>query len=186
MPERGIIFIAIVILFVTLGATGQVVADEHQCNPKGELDFCINEFETNKNTVVKGDVVEGEVSITNTGNESGSTVIIAGLQDSEDSYSYHRLGVLQDIAPGETQSYEFQLEARDDSTVGEHRINVRILDTSEKHLYDSTGYTSSIYLEEDSISLGGIVERFNRLTVGLSALIGIVAYLFGKQRIDLG
>jgi hypothetical protein len=177
-------FIGILLLAV-LGMAGPVTANEHLCNSKAELNFCIEGFETNKDTVIKGDVVEGEVSITNVGNKSGSVVIIVGLENSEDSYSYHRVGVLHDLTSGETHSYEFQLEAREDSTIGEHRINVRLMDMPEKHLYDSTGYTSSIYLEKDPISLGWIIEQFNSFTVGLSALIGILAYLFGRHRIGL-
>lgn len=185
MITKNVSFLISVILITFLGMAGPVTANEQMCDPKGELNFCIDGFETNKDTVTKGNVVEGEVRITNVGNESGSVVIIVGLENSEDEYSYYRVGVLHNLASGETQSYEFQLKAREDSTIGEHRINVRLMDMPENHLYDSTGYTSSIYLEKDPISLGWIVEQFNSFTVGLSALIGILAYLFGKRRIGL-
>ena len=183
--RNALLFAVLLVFFILITPSGTAVAEEHQCNPKGELDFCIKQFETNKNTVTKGNVVEGTVDITNTGNKSGSVVIMIGMKYSENEYAYHRLGVLHDLKPGETQSYEFQLEAREDSSVGEHRMNVRIMDLPEKHLYDATGYTSSTYLEKDPLTVSEILENFNSFSVGLSALIGIIAYFLGKHRLSL-
>ena len=185
MMNKKLVFLAGVLLLVFVGTAGQVTADGSMCNSKAEMNFCIQEFETNKDTVSKGEVIQGEVTIVNTGNKTGNVVIIIGLEDSQGRYSYYRAGVLHDLESAETQSYEFQLGAREDSTVGEHRINVRLMDMPEKHLYDSTGYSSSIYLEEDSLSLGWIIEQFNRVTVGVSALIGVIAYFIGRNRISL-
>lgn len=178
--SKSIIF-ALVVLFIIIGITGQVSGTEHTCNNKGEINFCISSFETNKNTLTEGTVAEGEVEVINTGNKSGDVVIIVGLEDSKSSYTYHRVGDLSDINPGENQQYEFQLEAKDSSTLGEHRINVKLMDPAEKHLYDATGYTTSIYIEEQSISIGWLINKFNKITVGVSALLGILAYFVGKR-----
>lgn len=170
------------IFFILIGVSlANVAAAEPNCDNKDNLNFCIDSFETNKNSVTKGDITEGKVVIKNIGNESGDAVIIIGLESPDGDYKYHRVGEINDIRPGETQPYEFQLSARDSSTVGEHRINVRIMDPAEKHLYDATGYTSSIYIKEDSISIGWLINKFNRVTVGVSALITILAFIVGRR-----
>jgi hypothetical protein len=168
-------------MIAILGIIGQATAADQSCNANGELEFCIDSFETNKNTITKGNVAEGVVNVKNTGNKSGDVVIIIGLQDSEDTYKYHRVGVLHDIQPRETEQYEFQLQARDTTATGEHRANVRLMNPSENHLYDSTGYTTSVYIEEESVSIGWIIDKFNRITVGFSALLTVIAFLIGKR-----
>lgn len=174
-----------VILLVCLLTSGFATATEPTCSPKGQLNFCIDEFQTNRDVVTKGNVVEGEVTVTNIGNKSGSVVVLIGLRASTGEFTYHRAGVIHDLAPGESQPYEFQLVAQEDSTLGEHKMNIRIFDTPEKHLYDSTGYTSSIYLKDDPITIDEILENFNRFSVGLSAAVGLVAYFLGKRHISL-
>ncbi len=140
---------------------------EPQCNPIQETEICIQNVQLSNTTATPGDKIQIQVTVHNSGNETGDAVILLGVHQPEGGYTYMRAEVIHNLAAGQTKTIPIPFGIRKGEPVGVHELNFMVMDESQQHLYDASGYYHKVVVEENKssfdpvgwfISLGSVAQ----------------------------
>lgn len=145
----------LVALLLVLSISPAVVGaqSETKCSPIQGVEICIENVSLSDSTVTNEDSLKLTIELVNEGNETGDAVIILGTHQPEGEYTYDVLKEVHNLRPGETKELSLTLPVQNDGYPGVHEMNFMIFDTGQEHLYDATGYSTTLVIEEDSIDL---------------------------------
>lgn len=167
-------------LFFTPLMTG-VSAGSESCNPKSGIDFCIINVDSSTNKVQQGDSAIITTTIRNVGNQTGTAVIILGIQQPEGGYTYAKLTEVNDLEPGASKEIDLPIRMLANGAPGPHRYNVMLFDPPQQYLYDSSGYYQTIVATENTLDVAKWIQGVNNFARALIAIAVIVGALLGKK-----
>lgn len=176
------VIISICVIVVLVGGSASVVSATG-CEGYEEAEICINSVDVPTSTIHEGEILDGTVVIENHGNSSGSFSLLVAIDRPEDQTSIYAIeeGTL---SPGEIREVPMLLKA-EDGQLGERRINVMVKSSNGLHLYDATGYSNTVTILEDQLSLediSNVLQSVHSLVVLLMILLGYGGYRIGKSR----
>lgn len=174
-----------VVLAVTPATVqGQQPQEAVSCNEQEGVEICVKQFSIAENVVTKGDDVTGVVNIENVGNTSGEVGVVIAVSNPDGSTTYHHL-TRSSLSANQTREIPLSFSSGD-STPGEHRMNVLLLDAEDDHMYDATGYSQATVIEEGSLTLGGlrtlIVTSSSALWIVVAVVLPLAGYLLGNRQ----
>lgn len=151
METRWGILMAIILL-ASIGTSGaSSVQSDVQCNSVQGTEICIEDASFSEGTVVDGETVTVTIELANVGNQTGDAVIIMGTRQPEDGHTYGVLKEVHNLESGEEKTLSLTLPVENNGQTGVHHMNFFVFDSGQEHLYDATGYSTTIVIEEDSI-----------------------------------
>jgi len=146
--------LVVIILLASVGISGaSSVQSDIQCNSVQGTEICIEDASFSESTVVDGETITVTIELTNVGNQTGDAVIIMGTRQPEGGYTYGNLKEVHNLESGEEKTLSLTLPVENNGQTGVHHMNFLVFDTGQEHLYDATGYSTTIVIEEDSLNL---------------------------------
>lgn len=175
------IFLCLLLTFAITPTTG-LAQDATSCDGQNNAEICITEFSISENVVQRGERVNGVLQIKNMGNATGEATIVVAITQPDSPPNYYQIRRVS-LDAGQSKEIPIPFET-EDSTLGEHQVNLLALDEDENHLYDATGYSRAVVIQEDPLTLGEIAEfiRTTRAAIFIIlALISVLAFLAGRR-----
>ena len=144
---------ALLLIFaLTFPAVG-TAQSQVQCSPIQDTEICINDVSLSESTVSDGDSITINIEVINVGDETGDAAILMGTHQPEGGHTYSLLKEVNNIKSGEIKPLSLTLPVENNGPTGVHELNFMIFDTSQEHLYDATGYSTTLIINEDSIDV---------------------------------
>jgi hypothetical protein len=182
MRGRAWTIVLCLILTLTITPTTGLAQDATSCDGQNNAEICITEFSISENIVQRGERVNGVLHIENMGTATGEATIVIAITQPDSPPNYYQI---RRVSLDAEQSKEIPIPfTTEDSTLGEHQVNLLVLDEDENHLYDATGYSRAVVIQEDPLTLGEIAEfiRTSRAAIVIiGALISAIAFLAGRR-----
>lgn len=77
------------------------------------------------------------------------------------------------VNAGQSKEIPLPITAKSD-TLGDHQVNVMILDEDANHLFDATGFSQTVTVRDDPLTLDEVAEIIQTT----DAAVGVVAVVF--------
>ena len=174
MMNKRTLFLSILLLLIL---APPAVAAQETCNPQAGTDFCIQNVSSPTDEIREGSTYVLEVTVVNTGNETGDVNVIYGGR-LPSGQVYGSVGVAEGVEPGEDVVIRQKAQVLNP---GYRTINVIAMNNRETHLYDSTGYETSFTASKDSTNWYGIFSQIEVMLGIVASAVTIIWYLFFKR-----
>jgi hypothetical protein len=167
------LFVLVSILVLLAFAPGPAhAANGTACSAETESSVCISEFSVSESVVERGGDVSGLVRIHNADNETTEAVVVVATSQPEEPAQYRQIRSTELSA---NQSQEIPLAfSSEESPLGEHQINVLVLDGDGTTLYDATGYSEAVMITEDPMSTDDLTAFITTFQSLLWILVGFI------------
>lgn len=169
-------FVLALLLILSVSPAIAGAQSDAQCDPVQGVEICINNVSLSETTVTDGSSVTLNIQLVNAGNETGDAVILMGTHQPEGGYTYGVLKEVHNLKPGETKDLSLTLPVQNDGPSGVHEVNFMIFDPGQEHLYDATGYSTTLVIEENSVNL---IQWLKGLHYTIQISIVVVPLLLG-------
>ncbi|WP_142858278.1 cytochrome c family protein [Salinigranum halophilum] len=181
MRRIAILSVVALALFSGISVSPALAQDSLSCNAQENSEICITEFNITQNVIKRGSNVEGVLEVKNIGNATGEAVILVAT-DRPDAMTKYQEYKQFSLDAGQTREIPLAFTTGE-SSLGEHRVNVLVLDEDSNHLYDATGYSQSVIIKKDPLTLSEIAEFIQTtraLWVLVTGVLTFLAFLIGK------
>lgn len=173
--------LVVVVILLSIGTAPLTSAQEDvSCDPIQDVEICITEF-TTPETLTEGETAQLSLRVQNVGNETGDTAVILSVKQPEGGFTYYLAEEINNLESGESKEVSLPIRFNADEPIGLHEVNVMLLDNSQEHLYDSTGFYNKIIVEENTdnnIDLVGWFKGLGELAWAALAIIAVLIFLF--------
>ena len=174
MRRIVVVTLAIILLFSMSSILPVNAERTEECGPLGGVDICIQDMDASDRSIEEGETTEVIVELENIGDTTGTARVILGVQR-ESQQMYHHVGS-KEVSAGDSVILTEPLRAE---TPGLPQINVLVMNTDESHLYDATGYDTTITVSESSRDWQGSLTT-THLVVGIIASLLSIAVLWKR------
>jgi len=147
------VLLALLLIFALASPAIASAQPQVQCNSIQDTEICINDISLSESTVTNGDSIRVNIELTNYGNNTGDAVILMGTHQPEGGHTYSLLKEVDNLEPREDKPLSLTLPVENNGPAGVHEMNFMVFDTSQEHLYDATGYSTTLIINEDSINI---------------------------------
>ena len=176
MAKPGLLVLAL-LLIISISPVVVGAQSEAQCDPIQEVEICIEDVSLSQTTTTDGDSLTLNIHLVNVGNVTGDAVVLMGTHQPEGGYTYGILTEVHNLKHGETKDLSLTLPVQNDGPPGVHEVNYMIFDPGQEHLYDATGYSTTLVIEEESINLIQWLKGLH-YTIQIALVVGPVLLSF--------
>jgi len=152
------------------------------CNSLQESEICIVSVDISDRELTQGGSVTLNIELKQVGNQTGDAVIVMGTRQPSGGYTYGLLKKVGNVESGSTKTLKLTLPVESKGKPGVHALNFMVFDESQTHMYDSTGYTNTIVIEEDSLNLLRWFNGLGSVTKSVFYTLSILSLLYGGKR----